>query len=197
MKKLLLLTLFALTIFSVNAQELKYSDVNTIGQSKGYLSYVSEDGTVYKVGDVLRLAEPLGYNSYIFVQSLAMLMRTSTLAISRNTEIAIKEIRIVKHSVWSNNANTKAIRTDTKDKTKFSKVDPFYVEFRCNEEKFSTFTYCIAIDNAIARGEVKGLGLTGDEALTQLKRAKDKLDLDLITKDEYNKIKTELVKYIK
>lgn len=39
--------------------------------------------------------------------------------------------------------------------------------------------------------------LTSDEALSELKRIKEKLDLQLITQDEYEKKKAELMKYIK
>jgi DNA polymerase sigma len=38
---------------------------------------------------------------------------------------------------------------------------------------------------------------TSDEAITELKRFKDKLDLGLITQEDYNKKKDELVKFIK
>ena len=39
--------------------------------------------------------------------------------------------------------------------------------------------------------------MTSDEALTALKRAKEKLDLGLITEGEYNILKEKLRKYIK
>lgn len=40
-------------------------------------------------------------------------------------------------------------------------------------------------------------GFTNDEALAELKRFKEKLDLQLITQDEYDKKKAELMKYIR
>lgn len=46
-------------------------------------------------------------------------------------------------------------------------------------------------------GEVKGYGKTSDEALAELKKAKDKLNLGLISQDEYDKVKAELVPFIK
>jgi hypothetical protein len=57
--------------------------------------------------------------------------------------------------------------------------------------------YTIQFENALAVGEIKGFGKTSDEALTELKRAKDKLDLGLISKEEFDKLKEELSKYIK
>ena len=57
--------------------------------------------------------------------------------------------------------------------------------------------YNIMIEEAIASGEIKTNGMTSDNALAELKKWKDKLDLELITQDEYNKKKSELLKFIK
>ena len=54
-----------------------------------------------------------------------------------------------------------------------------------------------SVEDAIANGELKSFGMTSDEALTELKKCKDKLDLGLMTQEEYNKKKTELSKLIK
>ena len=56
--------------------------------------------------------------------------------------------------------------------------------------------YTIQIENAIATGEVKSFGLTSDEALSELKKAKDKLELGLITQQKYDSLKTALSKFI-
>jgi len=45
--------------------------------------------------------------------------------------------------------------------------------------------------------EVPTLALSSDEAIAELKKAKDKYDLGLITKEEYDAVKTEMKKYIK
>ena len=39
--------------------------------------------------------------------------------------------------------------------------------------------------------------MTSDAAMEQLKKEKEKLDMNLITEEEYNKRKEELIKYIK
>ena len=57
--------------------------------------------------------------------------------------------------------------------------------------------YFLNIEDAITVGEVKSFGMSSDEALTALKKAKDKLDLGLITQEEYDKIKAELTPFIK
>ena len=57
--------------------------------------------------------------------------------------------------------------------------------------------YSIQFENALSTGEIKGFGLSSDDALAQLKKGKDKLDLGLITQEEYDKLKADLTKYIK
>jgi hypothetical protein len=57
--------------------------------------------------------------------------------------------------------------------------------------------YFFNIEDAITVGEVKSFGMSSDEALAALKKAKDKLDLGLISQEEYDKIKAELTPFIK
>lgn len=45
--------------------------------------------------------------------------------------------------------------------------------------------------------KINDSSLSSDEAISKLKKAKDKLDLGLITQEEYDKIKNELIQYIK
>jgi hypothetical protein len=56
--------------------------------------------------------------------------------------------------------------------------------------------YFVYIEDAILVGEIKSDGMTSDQALEALKKAKDKLDLGLITQEEFNAIKAELSKFI-
>jgi hypothetical protein len=58
-------------------------------------------------------------------------------------------------------------------------------------------TYVIIVEDGISVGEIKSNGMTSDKAMVELKKAKDKLDLGVITQEEYDKIKIELLKYIK
>lgn len=57
--------------------------------------------------------------------------------------------------------------------------------------------YTIQIENAIENSETKSFGMNSDEALIAIKKAKDKLDLELISQVEYDIIKAELSKFIK
>jgi len=57
--------------------------------------------------------------------------------------------------------------------------------------------YTIQFENALSTDEVKGFGMTSDEALAELKKAKDKLDLGIITQEEFNVLRSELAPLIK
>ena len=57
--------------------------------------------------------------------------------------------------------------------------------------------YFLNIEDAIKSGEVDSGVMSSDEALSELKKAKDKLDLGLITQEEFNEIRTKLSKLIK
>ena len=52
-------------------------------------------------------------------------------------------------------------------------------------------------EEAVEQGEIKSNTISSADALQQLKTAKDKLDLEIITPAEYNLIKTNLIQYIK
>ena len=48
------------------------------------------------------------------------------------------------------------------------------------------FNYIIDKENALNTSEVKSTGMTSDEALSELKKPEDKLDLRLISKENLN-----------
>ena len=52
-------------------------------------------------------------------------------------------------------------------------------------------------DGAVSNGEIKSKIMSSDQAIEELKKWKDKLDLELISEEEYKQKKAELVKYIK
>lgn len=72
----------------------------------------------------------------------------------------------------------------------------YYVTIRTKGSSFLR-EYDIDIENAIAAGEIKSFIMTSDEALSELKKCKDKLDIGLITQEKYDSIKAVLVKFIK
>ncbi len=55
----------------------------------------------------------------------------------------------------------------------------------------------VNLEQALSLGEIQSEGYTSDKALEELTKWKQKLDLGLITEEEYNNKKAELSKYIK
>lgn len=178
MKKLLMITLFTISIcgFAQEVQqEIKYTDLATTTNRGEFKSYVSKDGSIYKVGDRIRIGVPSSDKSFTFITEgdgilLGITQLTSN---SAGQETEIKRIFVVgnKRAGYSVSFRTKGIS--------------------------GISNYSINFENAVDTGEVKSFGMSSDDALTELKKSKDKLDLGLISQADYDTKKSELVKYIK
>jgi hypothetical protein len=163
-----------------NGQEIKFSDLSLIKFSAYKLhqfeSYIAKDGSVFKITDRIKIGVPSSNKTFAFIIDDNPLAPSSDRQLgisSSNSETEIKKIYVT--------GNKRA---------------GFSVYFRTKGYN-GLSNYIIDIENAIASGEIKSFGKTSDEALIELKRAKDKLDLNLITKEKYDSIKTDLIKYIK
>ena len=169
---LTLMILMTTTIVS-RGQEIKHSDLATAEKGE-YTSYVAKDGSVYKVGDRLKIGVPSSNKTFAFITEGdgLMLPITNLTAASSGQETEIKKIWVIgnKRAGFSVSFRTKGIT--------------------------GLSNYTIQVENAIATGELKSFGLTSDEALAELKKAKDKLDLGLITQQKYDSLKTALSKFI-
>ena len=179
MRKIILsfvtLIMFSGSLFS---QELvlKQDDLNAEKRPKGvFTSYESKDGSVYNIGDKITIGVPSSNKTFAFITEGdgLLLPITQLLASASGQQVEIKRIDV---------GGTK--RTG------------FYASLRC-KGLTGLSNYSVQLENAISVGEVKSFGMTSDEALAELKKAKDKLDLELITQEEYDKIKADLMKYIK
>lgn len=178
MKKIIV-SIVALVIGgSVFSQELvlKQADLSSETRPKGiFTSYESLDGTVYKIGDEVTIGVPSSNKTFAFITEGdgVILPITPLLVNASGQKVEIKHFYVYG-----------------------SKRTGFYASFRCKGIT-GLSNYSIQFENAVSVGEVKSSGMTSDEALAELKKAKDKLDLEVITKEEYENIKAELIKYIK
>lgn len=170
----LITALFITVSASLFSQEIKFADLAT-AQRGEFTSYVGSDGAVYKIGDRIKIGVPSSNKTFAFItQGDGLLMPITNLTASfSGTETEIKKI-----FVGGNKRMGYSVSFRTKGVTGLS-------------------NYTIQFENALSTGEVKGFGLTSDDALEQLKKGKDKLDLGLITQEEYDNLKAELSKYIK
>ncbi len=172
---ILILLLFAISthLFS---QELKYSELNSGVKPKGdFTSYVAMDGAVYKIGDKIKIGVPSSNKTFAYITEGdgILLPITQLLASASGQSAEIKKIDIGG-----------------------SKRTGFYASMRC-KGLTGLSNYSVQLENAIETGEVKSFGMTSDEALSELKKAKDKLELGLITQTEYDSLKVEYKKFIK
>ncbi len=175
MKNLLLglLTLISCSAFS---QTIKYSDLNTGHRPKGtFKTYVDKNGDSYSVGDTLKIWKPSGVDGkFVYITRIDIIGDvTAAGPAASNTNAIIKKIRV--------------------EGTKRAGYKVFF------QTKGSTAidNYFFNIEDAIASKEIRSKGMTSDEALSELKKEKEKLDLGLISQEEYNKVKAKLIKYIK
>ena len=176
LKNLYLIISLSIISFVSNGQEVKYDDLQKGLITKGqFESYVSKDGSIYKVGDKIQFGNPSGTNGkFVIIQKMDIAANVYVVgAEAINTSAEIKKIRVggTSRSGYKVNFQTKGM----------TGVDNYFLN----------------IEDAITVGEVKSFGMSSDEALTALKKAKDKLDLGLITQEEYDKIKAELTPFIK
>lgn len=174
MKKVFFIFFFSIGIVGYS-QEIKFSDLPTTSQRGEFTSYVGSDGGIYKIGDKIRIGVPSSNKTFAFISEGdgIIIPLTPLTAVSSGQETEIKKILVGG-----------------------SKRTGFYVVMRT--KGFTGLSnYSIQFENALSTGEIKGSGMTSDDALAELKKAKDKLDLGLITQEQYEKIKADLSKYIK
>lgn len=180
MKKvqLIMMGLFTLVAtISFGQDTLTYEGVNSSEQriSGKFDTYVAKDGGIYSVGDTINVGMPSGTNGkFVHLQKVDLAGTVYVVGGEAvNTHIILKNIRVggTKRSGWKVSFQTKGMT---------------FVD-----------NYFLYIEDAITTGEIDSGVMTSDEALSQLKKEKDKLDLGLITQEEFDKKKEELSKFIK
>ena len=180
MKKLILFAFaFVISVSSFAQKSISYDDLKSF--SKGAMeimtfdSYLGSDGYSYKVGDTLKIGMPSSNKTFAFItEGSALQTPYQSNVSSAGTNTVIKKIYV-------NGNNRMGYRITIVGKGICGICPQYYIN----------------MEEAMASGEVKTKGMTSDEAMSQLKKGKDKLDLGIITQEEFDKMKEELVKYIK
>ncbi len=176
MKQLFLSTLLLITCLQFSfGQQVKFSELANEPTGGPFTSYLASDGAVYKIGDRIKIGVPSNNKIFSFIEEGdgILLPITKLTANYSGHETEIKRI-------WVSG----------------NKRSGFFIKLRTKGDS-GISNYTIMFENALETGEIKGLGKTSDQALTELKKAKDKLDLGLITQEEFNQLRTELAKFIK
>jgi len=175
MKKLfLIMGLAAITAIGFGQTEWTYEMANNATKNcNGILEYTASDGSSWKVGERLTLGTASGINSFTYVSM---------------GDGIISPLQQASPSWGGQEAEIKKIRLSG------TKRQGYTLWVTC---KGPLQPIHLNIEKAIEVGEVVTDGYTSNQALEELKRAKDKLDLGLITQEEFDQIKAELSQYIK
>jgi hypothetical protein len=178
MKKIILGTflLFSLISFS-QVRQMRYDTIQKYSDNhlklKGsivYDEYLSKDGYLYKVGDAIKINKPVTGDKFSFISDRFSQIQASSMMIGK--DMVIKNIIVIGFK----NTGYELCMTITNT---------------------TTADHILKFESAINFGEIISKGMTSDEALSELKKAKDKLDLGLILKEDYELKKKELTKFIK
>tara|TARA_R110001632_G_scaffold140588_2_gene256618 strand:+ start:236 stop:760 length:525 start_codon:yes stop_codon:yes gene_type:complete len=174
MKNLLLVLALGLSL-GTYSQTITQSDLDNMVKGvpfKKFTKYIDSNGNEYKVNDVLTIG--YGSNSGRFIHLFGtVLLQQQPVTPSHMG----KKINIMRIKVTGNKRSGFKVHITTKVS--------------------SGYTYFFWLKDAIDTGEIVGKGYTSDGALSELKKSKDKLDLGLISQEEFNSKRKELAKYIK
>lgn len=169
MKKILLIFICTLSVGFISAQSLT--------------EYTASNNVTYHIGDTIKLGRGSAPNGdFIYCQ----------MGDAYSVMVAIGGHGQINQGLPKNLSGVNMIIKKIKEITfKGAKLISF------NVAGGNFVQYKILVEDALATGELKSSGYTSDEALTALKKAKDKLDLGLIKPEQYDSIKSTLVKFIK
>jgi hypothetical protein len=166
---------FLFFALSLNSQKVTYEQVQEGLYSGPFTEYTSKDGGHYRIGDKLHILTPSSPNGmYLTIQKVDIAGNITMVGNEViNTHAEIKKMRVI-----GNKRSGYKMQFQTKGWTGLD-------------------NYFIYIEDAISVGEVKSTGISSKDALEELKRAADKLNLGLITQEEYEVIKKELTPFIR
>jgi len=136
--------------------------------------YIAKDGHSYKVGDTLKIGRPSSSKTFAFISTGSAMGGLHSLEVgSSGKNTIIKKLYV--------NGTRKS---------------GFYM---CAK----TSGYCdicgnnfIDFEQAIESGELQTMGMTREQAIAKLKEAKDLVDLGMMSKEDYEKLKAELTPLI-
>ena len=181
MKKILLCTVLLVGYvgFSQETIQATYEEITNAKERPTYAGditqYMAKDGSVYKVGDKITIGVPSSNKTFAFLSSGDGLM---TPLVPLSIGVSGQKAEIMKFRISGTRRAGFTIWLKAKS-------------------AYGIGNYNVDFENAILNGELKSFGMTSDEALSELKKSKDKLDLGLISKEDYQAKKAELVKFIK
>ena len=201
MKKILVLVLFACCIFSY-AQTVTYQDLREQRSAKDLTgkkggddikAYEASDGVTYKVGSTITYGYPTSGKYYLYFKDV-----TGSWLNALTDDGETTSGRAANQEV-AERVENRAGGVATIKRIQCVPVDPFN-KLTCGCKIYLVLNRgglaCTNFEEAIAVGEIQTQMKSSDAALQELKKWKEKLDLQIITQEEYDAKKAELMKYI-
>lgn len=195
--------LFVVFCFCSYAQTVTYQDLldqkpakELTGKKGGdnITAYVASDGVTYKIGSTITYGYPTNGKYYVYFQDATGSWVNALTDNSQNSADAAANREVAER------VENRAGGVATIKRIECLPVDPFNkltsgckIRLVLNRGGL----VCTNFEEAISTGEIKTQMKTSDAALLELKQWKEKLDLQLITQEEYDAKKAELMQYIK
>ncbi|TYT28256.1 hypothetical protein [Elizabethkingia anophelis] len=208
--KIYTLGLIFTTLSSIFAQKLSDTDILTyakmIDKEEGkkfkngmdIKAYVASDKNTYKIGDTLVLGNPTGEIRSGFSTKSSF----KYIFYGKPAGILLKGLRYVEPRYKDYKVTIEKIQFN-KGSMGLENYIFFYVKPlpNINFTILDNYITITMVDNAIIKGEVRPLNnnrpLTRDEAIELLKKKKEELDLEIITKEDFEILKDKLTPIIK
>jgi hypothetical protein len=200
MKKTITSLLFALITTISFGQDATPTDtlfVNKLGESEYFKKYRNNyqfkciqlsDGSILEVGDKVTFGKPVGGNRVAQINTGFVSGSVSTTEAYSTMIIGRLGMSIMAGVQWLPSAGIIGLNQKIMEikKTRIILGDG------------SAFATILNVEGAFEIGELinPNAPLTRDKAITKLKEQKDLLDLDMITKEQFDKIKLELTPII-
>ena len=207
MKKLFILLFVGLCLLS-NAQTITYQDIleqksakELTGRKGGddITAYVASDGVTYRVGSTITYGYPTNGKYYLYfknvtgswLNALTEDEHTTTAEHNANQEVAER-------------VENRAGGVATIKKIQCVPVDPYnrvtsgckiYLVLNRGGLACTNFEEAIATREVVVKANLEEMA--SEAAIQELKKWKEKLDLQIITQEEYDAKKEELMKIIK
>ncbi len=147
-----------------------YNEVISKQKTGSIDKYITQNGEIFKVGDTITLGVSFRNDYFDYIQQDFGIEFYALSNTASNSKVVIKKIAIRSKTVVVNTTK------------------PYGFIHGLKVRNF---------DSAISSGEIVSKIMTSDQALTELKKWKDKFDLGLISEEFYKQKKEELSKFIK
>lgn len=160
--------------------------------------YIASDKNTYKVGDTLILGAPTGEGQSAFSKK----RHFEYLFYGKPAGVLLKGMRYVEEQYKDYKITIEKIQFN-KGSMGLENYVFFYVKPLANTDftVLDNYITVTMVDNAITKGEIKPLNttrpLTREEAVELLKKKKEELDLEIISKEEFDKFREQLTPIIK